>query len=325
MSAFTEYKPHLIVIVGPTGSGKSDLAVQLASRLNAPIISTDSRQTYKGMRIGTAQPTEEQLRAVPHHFIADRLPTERFSCADFEQEALVLLEKLFNEQRLAHPERRPSVVAVGGSGLYIDALCNGLDPLPDTDPELRNNLTEKLSQEGLEPLLQLLKEKDPATFETIDRQNPARVLRAVEVCLATGKPFSEQRRSSSLHAGEKSPRPFDVTKIGIDLPRPELYARIDARVDAMMTEGLEAEARTLHHLKHLPSLQTVGYRELFDHFDNLYTDEKGAPLPAEKNLARAIELIKRNSRRYAKRQMTWFRRDPDIRWLANPADIESLF
>ncbi len=312
-------RPLLVVVVGPTGSGKSNYAVKLATQLNAPIISTDSRQVYEGMRIGTAQPTEEQLRAAEHYFIADRPPTERFTCADFEREALELLEKLFARQRLAHPEQRPRVIAVGGSGLYIDALCNGLDPMPDVDHTLRNELTDRLSREGLEPLLQLLKENDPASFETIDRRNPTRVLRALEVCIATGRPASEQRTRSSLHAGKTAQRPFDIVKIGIDIPRPELYARIDARVDAMMEEGLEAEARALHHLKQFPALQTVGYSELFDHFDGLYTDPDGNPLPSEKSLARAVELIKRNSRRYAKRQITWFRRDPDIR-RADPAD-----
>jgi tRNA dimethylallyltransferase len=310
-------RPILIVVVGPTGSGKSDFAARLAGRLNAPVISTDSRQVYRGMRIGTAQPTKNQLRAAEHYFIADRQPTERFTCADFEREALVLLEKLFAEQRFAHTEVRPRAVAVGGSGLYIDALCNGLDPLPDIDPKLRGELNDRLSREGLEPLLELLREKDPVTFEMIDRQNPARVLRALEVCLGTGKSFSEQRTGSSLHHAAKTPRPFDIVKIGIDIPRPELYSRIDARVDAMMEEGLEAEARALYHLKHFPALQTVGYSELFDHFDGIYTDTEGHPLPAEKSLARAVELIKRNSRRYAKRQMTWFRRDPEIRWI-NP-------
>jgi tRNA dimethylallyltransferase len=294
----------LIVVVGPTGSGKSDLAVRIAGRLTAPVISTDSRQVYRGMPIGTAQPTEDQLAAVPHHFIADRPPTERFTCADFEREALELLDELFKSHDF--------VVAVGGSGLYIDALCNGLDPMPDVDPGLREELTNRLTREGLEPLLELLRQKDPDFHETVDRRNPARVLRALEVCLSTGRPFSEQRTASSLHAGAKSPRPFDIVKIGIDLPRAELYARIDARVDAMMAAGLEAEARKLYPLKHLPALQTVGYSELFKHFDGEY------------DLARAVELIKRNSRRYAKRQMTWFRRDGDIHWLTGGDQVEAV-
>jgi tRNA dimethylallyltransferase len=298
-------KPTLIVIVGPTGSGKSDLAVRLAQRLGAPIISTDSRQVYRGMAIGTAQPTAEQLAAAPHHFIADRPPTERFTCGDFEREALEKLDELF--------KTHTHVVAVGGSGLYIDALCGGLDPMPDLDPGLRKKLNDRLERDGLAPLLDELRALDPAHYDAVDRQNPARVIRALEVCLATGRPFSEQRTGASLRksaqagAGAKAPRPFRIIKIGIDLPRAELYARIDARVDAMMAAGLEAEARALYPLRNLPALQTVGYSELFAYFDGAC------------DLARAVELIKRNSRRYAKRQMTWFRRDESIRWLADPA------
>ncbi len=299
----TPARSILTVIVGPTGSGKSDMAVEIAQSLGAPIISTDSRQVYRGMAIGTAQPTAEQLRAVPHYFIADREPTERFTCADFEREALALLEKLFKTHQ--------HVVAVGGSGLYVDALCEGLDPLPDVDPALREELSRRLADEGLEPLTEQLKGLDPIYYITVDRRNPARVVRALEVCLQTGRPFSE------LRTGARATRPFEIRKIGIDLPRPELYARIDARVDAMMAAGLESEARSLHHLRHLPALQTVGYSELFDHFDGLYTGADGQPLPPRESLARAVELIKRNSRRYAKRQMTWFRRDPSIVW-SNP-------
>jgi tRNA dimethylallyltransferase len=305
--------------VGPTGSGKSDLAVELARRLEAPVISTDSRQVYKGMAIGTAQPTAGQLAAVPHYFVADREPTDRFTCGDFEREALMLLDRLFDEQLRAHPDRRPRVIAVGGSGLYIDALCGGLDSMPDVDPALREELSSRFRREGLDPLLELLREKDPDTWATIDRRNHARVIRALEVCLQTGAPFSRLRSGS--RAGSASARPFDIAKIGIDLPRPELYARIDRRVDAMMAAGLEGEARALWPLRHLPALQTVGYSELFDHFEGLYLAATGQPLDEAQSLARAVELIKRNSRRYAKRQMTWFRRDPDIRWVT-PASAD---
>ncbi len=256
--------PTLISIVGPTGSGKTGLAVELATRLGAPIISTDSRQVYRGMAIGTAQPTAEELDAAPHYFIADREPTERFSCADFEREALALLEKLFADNRY--------VVAVGGSGLYIDALCNGLDEIPDTDADLRNTLNDRLSREGLQLLLEELREKDPDYYAQVDHQNPARVIRALEVCIQTGRPFS------SFRTATKTTRPFDIIKIGTDLPRPELYARIDSRVDEMMVAGLEAEARELYELRHLPALQTVGYREMFDHFDGKYTE--WAPIQA---------------------------------------------
>ncbi len=288
---------RLVVIVGPTGSGKTDLAIVLAQRLGAPIISADSRQVYRGMKIGSAQPSDDQLNAVKHYFIADREPTERFSCADFEKEALALLEKLFADNDF--------VIAVGGSGLYVDALCDGLDELPDADLELRKTLNDRLERESLEVLLEELRMLDPDYYEVVDRQNPARVLRALEVCRQTGKPYS------TLRKGSKTARPFEIIKIGVDVPREELYRRIDQRVDEMMARGLENEARKLHHLKELPALQTVGYRELFDYFDDKI------------DLERAVELIKRNSRRYAKRQMTWFGRDENIRWFA-PARADEI-
>ncbi len=287
----------LIVIAGPTGSGKTDLSVAIARHFHAPIISTDSRQVYRGMAVGSAQPSDEQLAAVPHYFIAGRDVTERFTCADFEREALALLDRLFAENKY--------VVAVGGSGLYIDALCDGLDELPDADPELRKELSDRLSAEGLEALAEELKRLDPIYYETVDRQNPARVLRALEVCLQTGKPFS------SFRTGSKTKRPFRIIKIGVTMERTELYARIDRRVDAMMEQGLEAEARALYPFRALPSLQTVGYREMFAHFDGEY------------GLGRAVELIKRNSRRYAKRQLTWFNRDPSIRWF-HPSETDAI-
>ncbi len=294
----------LISIVGPTGSGKSDLAVALALGLTeatgtvVPILSTDSRQVYRGMAVGTAQPTEDQLLSVPHYFIADREPTECFTCADFETEALQLLEKLFAETQF--------VVAVGGSGLYIDALCRGLDELPDVDLEIRKQLTDSILHSGIEPLLHELRQKDPVYFEQVDRQNPARIQRAVEVIRQTGKPFS------SFRTGARKLRPFKIVKIGIDLPRQELYRRIDERVDRMVEQGLEAEARALVQYSQLPALQTVGYREMNQYFNN------------EISLDRAVELIKRNSRRYAKRQMTWFRRDGGIHWIPSPDPAAAL-
>jgi len=316
----------LIVVVGPTGSGKSDLAVRLARQLGAPVVSADSRQVYRGMAVGTAQPTAGQLAAATHYFIADREPTERFTCADFEREALALLTELFRTHT--------HVVAAGGSGLYVDALCGGLDPLPDVDEALRERLSARLASEGLSALADDLRRLDPASADSIDMRNPARVVRALEVCIQTGRPASELRTAGSLHhaarepfpadrpahRAPRTPRPFEIVKLGIDLPRPELYARIDARVDAMMAEGLEAEALALHHLRHLPALRTVGYSELFDHFEGAYTAPDGSPLATAPSLARAVELIKRNSRRYAKRQLTWFRRDDAIRWLT-PADL----
>lgn len=289
---------RLIVIAGATGSGKTDASIQLAIKLKAPIISTDSRQIYRGLPIGTAQPTDEQLSMAEHHFIATHNLTENFSCGQFEVQALKLLDELF--------EKHDTVIAVGGSGLYIKALCDGMDDLPEVDEELRRNLNERLRCEGLESLLGDLQHLDPEYYQQVDKENPSRVLRAVEVCLQTGRPYS------SLRTGMKRKRDFEIVKIGIDMEREMLYDRINRRVDAMIAEGLEDEAKKVHHLKHLNSLQTVGYRELFDYFDGL-TDRETA-----------IELIKRNSRRYAKRQMTWFRRDPEIHWL-KPADILPFF
>ena len=246
------------------------------------------------MAIGTAQPTPEELAAAPHHLIADRLPEEELSAGGYERVALARLEEIFSRNSIA--------IAVGGSGLYIDALCSGFDELPCDTAEIRAELMGRLASEGLESLCEELRERDPDYWAVVDRKNPARVVRALEVCIASGLPYSSQRTAT------KRQRPFDVVKIGIDWPREELYDRINRRVDQMIAEGLEQEARALYHLRHLSSLQTVGYRELFDHFDGTTSREE------------AIELIKRNSRRYAKRQMTWFRRDTTTHWLA-PGDL----
>ena len=286
------------MIVGPTGSGKTDLSIEVARRLGAPILSTDSRQIYRGIPIGTAQPSVEQLQAVEHHFIASHDLKQNFSCGAYEVEALALLEKLFQQHR--------DVVAVGGSGLYVQALCEGMDDLPKVDEALRERLNERLRTEGIEVLANELRELDPEYYATVDRRNPARVLRALEVCLQTGLPYSQLRR------GIRQKREFEVVKIGVDMPREELYRRIDLRVDRMMEAGLEAEARAVYPLRHLNALQTVGYKELFDFFDGRITRDE------------AVELIKRNSRRYAKRQLTWFRRDADIHWFT-PDDTEGIF
>ena len=288
----------MVVVVGPTGSGKSALAVKLATHLNAPIISTDSRQVFRGMPIGTAQPTAEELAAAKHYFIADREVEDDFNCGKYETEALTLLNELFKVNEY--------VVAVGGSGLYVQALCEGMDDLPDADPALRENLKQRLESEGLESLVAELRVLDKKYAEEVDVCNPARVMRALEVCLATGRPYSEQRK------GERAERPFRIIKIGTDMPRDVLYDRINRRVDMMVDEGLEAEARTMYPKRHLNSLQTVGYRELFEYFDGNCTFEE------------AVELVKRNSRRYAKRQLTWFRRDESTEWF-NPNDLDAIF
>ena len=287
----------LIVVVGPTGSGKTALAVTLARHYSAPIISTDSRQVFRGLAIGTAQPTAEELTAATHYFIADREVEDDFNCGRYEVEALELLDRLFAEGDY--------VVAVGGSGLYVQALCEGMDDLPEADPALRENLKSRLTSDGIESLVEELRHLDPAYASEVDLCNPARVMRALEVCLATGRPYSEQRH------GTATERPFRIVKVGTDMPRDILYDRINRRVDMMVEDGLIEEARAMYPKRHLNSLQTVGYREIFDHFaGNTTLDE-------------AIELIKRNSRRYAKRQLTWFRRDASIGWFA-PSDIEHI-
>ena len=287
----------LIVIAGATGSGKTDLSIHIAQHYQAPIISTDSRQFYRGIPIGTAQPDAEQLAAVEHHFIASHYLTQDFNCGAYEQEALARLEELFKSH--------DTVVAVGGSGLYIKALCEGMDDLPELEPALRSSLAEELKTLGIEAMAERLRELDPAYYEVVDRKNPARVLRALEVCIATGKPYS------TLRTGQRRERPFGIVKVATDMDRATLYERIDRRVDIMIEQGLEQEARAVYHLRELNSLQTVGYREMFDYFDGTTTREE------------AIELIKRNSRRYAKRQLTWFRRDEEFAWF-HPADKEKI-
>lgn len=285
---------RLLVVVGPTGSGKTDLSIRLALHYGAPILSTDSRQVYRGMPIGTAQPSVDQLQAVEHHFIASHDLTDNLNCGEYEVQALARLKELFADHDW--------VVAVGGSGLYVRALCEGMDDLPQADEPLRRELVHRLAEEGLGALAEELRELDPEYCRTADLNNPARVMRALEVCLQTHMPYSRQR------TGERRPRPFEIVKIGIDLPRDVLYDRINRRVDRMLADGLEAEARALYPYRELNALKTVGYREFFDYFDGRIGYDE------------AVELIKRNSRRYAKRQLTWFRRDSEIRWFAPDDD-----
>lgn len=281
--------PTLRIILGPTAVGKTDYAIAEALRVGSPVVSCDSRQLYRELRIGVARPDDAQLAAVPHYFIADRSISEPCSAGAYELEALQLLEKLFRDHE--------TVVMAGGSGLYIDALCNGLDDFPDADPELRAQLSERLRTEGVAALRADLRVLDPETYATIDPANGQRIVRALEVTIATGRKYS----SFKTHPAKE--RPFTIVKTGLNRPRSELYARIDARVDRMMEEGLLEEARALLLHRSLPALNTVGYKELFDYFDGRY------------DLAEAVRLIKRNTRHYAKKQLTWWARDPSIQWI----------
>lgn len=281
--------PALKIILGPTAVGKTDYAVAAALAAGSPVVSCDSRQLYRELDIGVARPDAAQLAAVQHYFIADRSVTEPCSAGAYELEALALLEELF--------KTRGTVVMAGGSGLYIDALCNGLDAFPPADPQLRSELSERLRTEGVASLRADLRILDPDSYATIDPANGQRIVRALEVTIATG------RRFSSFKTHVPRMRPFTIEKIGLMRPRAELYARIDARVDRMMEQGLAEEARRLLPQRRLPPLNTVGYKELFDYFDGRY------------DLAEAVRLIKRNTRHYAKKQLTWWARDPSIRWI----------
>lgn len=285
---------RLIVVQGPTGVGKTAAGITLAQYYGIPVVSADSRQVYREMAIGTAVPTLAERAGVPHYFIQNKSIHDLFTAGDYEREALALLE---NELYPA----TPAVLLVGGSGLYVNALLNGFDDLPDSDAVLRNELTNT----PLPELLVDLQRLDPEYYEIVDRANPQRVIRAVEVCRLSGQPYS------ALRSGSAKSRNFTPIKIGIDLPREELYERINRRVDFMIEAGLLAEAEALYPHRNLSALQTVGYRELFDHFDGRTT------------LMEAVELIKRNTRRYAKRQLTWLRRDPQIRWFG-PDETESM-
>ena len=280
--------PTLQIILGPTAVGKTDYAISLAKQYGSPVVSCDSRQVFREMRIGTARPTDAQLAEVRHYFIADRSVTEPYTAGLFEIEALQLLDRLFREHEV--------VVMAGGSGLYIDALCNGLDDFPEADPALRARLSERLRTEGVAALRAELRILDPESYATVDPANGQRIVRALEVTIATG------RKYSSFKTNPAKARPFTIEKTGLTRPRAELYARIDARVDRMMEEGLLDEARGLLPYRDLPALNTVGYRELFGYFDGRY------------DLAEAVRFIKRNTRHYAKKQLTWWARDSSVNW-----------
>lgn len=276
----------LILVVGPTASGKTDYSISLAEKHSCPIISCDSRQIYKELKIGTAPPDKEQLKRVKHYFIFSHSVINHYTAGLYEVEALELINELF--------KTFDTLVAVGGSGLYADALCYGIDDFPPADLELRKSIMERLSKEGIESLRGELKLLDRDSYDSIDIANSQRVVRALEVTLQTGRKFSSFKKDCAKQ------RPFIIEKILLERPRAELYERIDRRVDKMVKDGLLDEVKGLLPYKHLPALKTVGYRELFDYLDGKITLEE------------AIELIKRNTRRYAKRQITWWRRDKDI-------------
>ena len=283
-------KPELTIILGPTGVGKTDYAIDLALEYASPVISCDSRQIFKEMKIGTAPPSPQQLERVKHYFIFSHSVTDYYTAGRYEIEALELLGELFKTHK--------RLVMAGGSGLYIDALCNGLDDFPPADQDLRERLSRQAeTAEGLAELAETLKKIDPQSYENIDLCNRQRVVRAVEVTMQTGRKFSDWRKN------QKKERPFSMRKIGIVRDREELYDRINRRVDIMMDNGLLDEVKSLKQFEQMPALRTVGYKEIFDH------------LNGEISLEKAVELIKRNSRRYAKKQLTYWGRDKDIEWM----------
>ena len=279
---------YLITIVGATGIGKTAFSIQLANYFNAEIISSDSRQFFKEMTIGTAVPSAEELAAAQHHFIQNRSIFENYSVGDFEKDALKKLDQLFNKNNIA--------IMVGGSGLYTNAVLNGLDYFPEVSPDIRIELTKQIENGEIEELQNKLKKLDIESYNTIAIENPHRLIRALEICIGTGKTYSEYKNKP------KEKRNFTPIKIGITADREIMYARINKRVDIMIQNGLVEEAKTLHKHKNLNALQTVGYRELFEYFDGNCT------------LEFAIEEIKKNTRRFAKRQVTWNKKDTDIIW-----------
>ncbi|BDS13369.1 tRNA (adenosine(37)-N6)-dimethylallyltransferase MiaA [Aureispira anguillae] len=284
-----ENKKYLLVIEGPTASGKTALAIGLAQYFKAEILSCDSRQFFKEMTIGTAKPTTEELAAAVHHFVDCLSIEQAYNIGDFERDALSFLTTYYKEHDLA--------IMVGGSGLYSRAVCHGIDEYPAVDKGIREALNELLETKGIESLQEELAIADPIYYKKVDLSNPHRLIRALEICRGTGAPFS------SFQGRNKVKRPFEVIKIGIDWDRAKLYERINLRVDLMLQNGLLEEAKSLYPKRHLNALQTVGYREFFDHFDGLTSLEE------------AIELVKRNTRRYAKRQLTWLRKETELHWV----------
>ncbi|MFC4722118.1 tRNA (adenosine(37)-N6)-dimethylallyltransferase MiaA [Geojedonia litorea] len=289
---------YLISIIGPTAIGKTNLSIQLARHFKTEIISADSRQFYKEMSIGTAAPTPEELSLATHHFIHHKSIEDDYNVGAFEQDALNKLDELFKNHDI--------VIMVGGSGLYVDAITKGLDDFPDIDPQVRTELNSKIEKEGLESLQKQLKVLDPMTYETIALDNPHRVIRALEVSIGTGKPFSSFLNKKSTK------RPFNTITIGLTAERSVIYNRINQRVDIMMDNGLLEEAKSLQCKQHLNALNTVGYKELFNYLNGDWT------------LDFAISEIKKNSRRFAKRQLTWFKKNKNCHWFDYNSSLESI-
>lgn len=290
---------RLIVVVGPTAVGKTAECIRLAGMLDTEIVSADSRQFYKEMNIGVARPSESELATIPHHLIAHISVSQDYNAAMYERDASEVIGKLFQE--------KDDVVLTGGSGLYVNAVCNGMDDIPDKDESIRQELNDLFDKQGLEPLQRELQEKDPEYWEIVDKRNHIRLIRALEVCRQTGRTFS------SFRSQKKTKRNFDIIKIGIRRSRENLLERIYRRVDCMLEQGLIEEVKGLYEYKNLQALNAVGYKEIFDFLDG------------KTSLQEAVELIKINTRRYAKRQMTWFCKDKEIQWLDAEKDLDWTF
>ena len=287
----------LFVLLGPTGVGKTTLSIQVARHLGCPVISADSRQIFKELPIGTAAPTQDEQSQVKHYFIANRSITDYYSASLYEDDAIALINSLF--------ETHSSLLLCGGSMMYIDAVCRGIDEMPTVTQEIRDTLWNQYRREGLAPILEELKQSDPDHYHEVDRMNYRRVIHAVEICRMTGVPYSTFR-TNRIKA-----RPFKICKIGLMRERPELFGRINKRVDEMIENGFIEEAERVYPLRHLNALNTVGYKELFLYFDGAYTPDE------------AVEKIKRNTRIYARKQITWFKRDPAIKWF-HPDNTEAI-
>lgn len=292
-----DIRKSVIVIAGPTAVGKTEVSTKIAQDLGLEIINADSRQVFKELNIGTAKPTASEMGGIKHYFINELNLNDPISAGIFEREALSVLDQVF--------EGKDAIILTGGSGLYIDALLNGLDPFPEAPPEIREVLINELNESGIDKLLDELSAKDPDYFKIVDRKNPQRIVRALEIIRYSGNPFSSFRK------GQKADRPFRAVKVALDRPREELYERIDSRVNSMIEAGLFKEAEDLKKWKDHNALQTVGYQEIYPFLEGDYSEEE------------AVRLLKRNSRRYAKRQLTWLRRDPEYQWF-HPDEFDSI-